>query len=150
MCYIFVGYSKMCYKKLVTHVESHASAVSLLKSREERYTKWSTYICKTYFVQTGKQQCGTCFGTELSFKGELNWSSITGPMNRNRKKIVMSQQFFTLFLVLLVKNQHTKELISTRKTSHKHSNKDLSHLQQPSPGMQAHTRYMNSTRGTSN
>ena len=28
------GYSKMCYEKLVTHVESHASAVSLLESRE--------------------------------------------------------------------------------------------------------------------
>ena len=30
----FGGYSKMCYKKLVTHVESHASAVSLLESKE--------------------------------------------------------------------------------------------------------------------
>ena len=30
---------KTCYKKLVTHVESHASAVSLLESGEERYTK---------------------------------------------------------------------------------------------------------------
>ena len=28
------GYSKMCYKKLFTHVESHASAVSLLESGE--------------------------------------------------------------------------------------------------------------------
>ena len=28
------GYSKTCYKKLVTHVESHASAVSLPKSGE--------------------------------------------------------------------------------------------------------------------
>ena len=28
------GYSKTRYKKLVTHVESHASAVSLLESRE--------------------------------------------------------------------------------------------------------------------
>ena len=27
-------YSKTCYKKLVTHVESHASAVSLLESGE--------------------------------------------------------------------------------------------------------------------
>ena len=30
----FGGYSKTCYKKLVTHVESHASAVSLLKRAE--------------------------------------------------------------------------------------------------------------------
>ena len=30
----FGGYSKTCYKKLFTHVESHASAVSLLKSGE--------------------------------------------------------------------------------------------------------------------
>ena len=27
-------FKKMCYKKLVTHVESHVSAVSLLKSGE--------------------------------------------------------------------------------------------------------------------
>ena len=30
----FGGYSKTRYKKLFTHVESHASAVSLLKSGE--------------------------------------------------------------------------------------------------------------------
>ena len=30
----FGGYSEMCYKKLVTHIESLANAVSLLKSRE--------------------------------------------------------------------------------------------------------------------
>ena len=30
----FGGYSKTCYKKLVTHVESHAIAVKLLKGRE--------------------------------------------------------------------------------------------------------------------
>ena len=30
----FGGYSKMRYKKLFTHVESHASAVSLLESGE--------------------------------------------------------------------------------------------------------------------
>ena len=35
----FGGYSKMRYKKLFTHVESHASAVSLLKSGEQRYIK---------------------------------------------------------------------------------------------------------------
>ena len=29
----------MCYKKLVTCVASHASAVSLLRSRKERYIK---------------------------------------------------------------------------------------------------------------
>ena len=29
----------MCYKKLVTRVASHASAVSLLRSRKERYIK---------------------------------------------------------------------------------------------------------------
>ena len=32
-----VGIQKTLYKKLVTHVESHVSAVSLLKSGEERY-----------------------------------------------------------------------------------------------------------------
>ena len=35
----FSGSSKPRYKKLFTHVESHASAVSLLESREERYVK---------------------------------------------------------------------------------------------------------------
>ena len=30
--------------------------------------------------------------------------------------------------IILHQNQHTRELISTRKTSHKHSNKDLSRL----------------------
>ena len=30
----FSGYSKMHYKKLVTHLESHAMAVSLLESGE--------------------------------------------------------------------------------------------------------------------
>ena len=29
----------MCYEKLLTHAESHASAVSLLESRESRYIK---------------------------------------------------------------------------------------------------------------
>ena len=29
----------MCYRKLFTYVESHVSAVSLLKSREQRYIK---------------------------------------------------------------------------------------------------------------
>ena len=35
----FGGYSKTRYKKLVTHVESHASAMSLLESGEQRYIK---------------------------------------------------------------------------------------------------------------
>ena len=30
----FGGYSKTCYKKLATHLESHASTVSLLESGE--------------------------------------------------------------------------------------------------------------------
>ena len=32
-------FKKRAIKKLVTHVESHASAVSLLESREQRYIK---------------------------------------------------------------------------------------------------------------
>ena len=35
----FGGYSKTRYEKLFTHVESHASAVSLLNSGEPRYIK---------------------------------------------------------------------------------------------------------------
>ena len=35
----FGGYSETRYKKLFTHVESHASAVSLLNSGEQRYIK---------------------------------------------------------------------------------------------------------------
>ena len=34
-----VDIQKACYKKLVIHVESHASAVSLLESGEQRYKK---------------------------------------------------------------------------------------------------------------
>ena len=33
------GYSKTRYKKLVTHAESHANAVSLLESGEQHYIK---------------------------------------------------------------------------------------------------------------
>ena len=44
----------------------------------------------------------------------------------------------------LVQNQHTRELISARSTSHKHNNKDLCN----SPGMRVTTRYINSTRVT--
>ena len=50
--YHFGGYLKMCYKKLVTDVESHASAVSLLESREQRYIK---AINKTRLAQEGIQ-----------------------------------------------------------------------------------------------
>ena len=35
----FNGYSKTCHEKLFTHAESHAGAVSLLKSGERRYIK---------------------------------------------------------------------------------------------------------------
>ena len=35
------GYSKTRYKKLFTHVDSHASAVSLLESGEQRYVTHS-------------------------------------------------------------------------------------------------------------
>ena len=34
-----VDIQKMCYKKLVTHVEAHASAVSLLQGTEQHYMK---------------------------------------------------------------------------------------------------------------
>ena len=44
--------------------------------------------------------------------------------------------------------QHTRELISAQKTSHKHNNKDVSRLRL-SPGICVNTRYINSTRGTS-
>ena len=40
-----------------------------------------------------------------------------------------------------VQNQPTRELISTQKTSHRHS-KDLSRLRQLSPGMRVNTRYV--------
>ena len=48
----------------------------------------------------------------------------------------------------LVQNQHTRELISARKTSHKHNNTDLSRLRRLSSGMHINTRYINSTSGT--
>ena len=37
---------KKRYKKLVTHVESHASAVSLLESGEQRYIKALLRFCR--------------------------------------------------------------------------------------------------------
>ena len=40
-------------KKLVTHVESHASAVSLLESGEQRYIK--AVICKFSFIHSCNQ-----------------------------------------------------------------------------------------------
>ena len=43
-----------------------------------------------------------------------------------------------------MQNQHTRKLISTRKTSHKY-NKDLSHLRWLSLGIWANTKYINST-----
>ena len=51
--------------------------------------------------------------------------------------------------VRIYQNQNTKELISPRKMSHKHNNKDLSRLRQLSPGMRVQTQYINATRGTS-
>ena len=39
----------------------------------------------------------------------------------------------------IVKNQRTRELISTRKTSDKHNHKDLCWLRYPSPGMRGYT-----------
>ena len=43
----------------------------------------------------------------------------------------------------------TRELICTRKTSHKYSNKDPSCLKQISPVMLVNTRYITTTKGTS-
>ena len=48
-----------------------------------------------------------------------------------------------------MKNLHTRELISTQKTSCKHNNKDTSHLQWLPPRMRVNTRYINSIRSAS-
>ena len=48
----------------------------------------------------------------------------------------------------LVQYQHTGELISARKTPHKHNSKDRSRLRWLLPGMLVNTRYINSTIGT--
>ena len=49
-----------------------------------------------------------------------------------------------------VQTQHTRDLISAQKASHKHNNKDLSHLGQLSPsGRVKYERYISSTKGTS-
>ena len=42
-----VGYSKTRYKKLVIHVESHASAMSLIERAEQRYIKAIIIITNT-------------------------------------------------------------------------------------------------------
>ena len=47
-----------------------------------------------------------------------------------------------------IQRQHTRELISTWKTSHKHNNEDLRCLRSLSPGMRVNTRDVNPTRGT--
>ena len=47
-----------------------------------------------------------------------------------------------------LQNQHTRKVISTQKTSHKHNHKDPSRLRYLSPGMHVNTRSINSTRGT--
>ena len=47
-----------------------------------------------------------------------------------------------------IQRQHTWELISAWKTSHKHNNKDLRCLPSLSPGMRVNTRDINPTRGT--
>ena len=48
-----------------------------------------------------------------------------------------------------VQNQHTRELISVWKTSHKRNSKDLICLLLLTPGMRVNTRHINCTRGTS-
>ena len=69
------------------------------------------------------------------------WPMYPGP----RPLSVVLTQFSLTSLHLL----HTRGLICAWKSSHKHSNKDLSHLQKRSPGMCVNTSYINSTRGTS-
>ena len=52
-------------------------------------------------------------------------------------------------LPLFLLNQHTREITSVQKTSHKHNNKDLSYLRYLSPVTRVNTKYINSTRVTS-
>ena len=54
----------------------------------------------------------------------------------------------THFITSLM-NQHTRELISAWKTSHKHNNKDPSRQRKFSAGTWVNPRYTNSTTGTS-
>ena len=46
-----------------------------------------------------------------------------------------------------VQNQQTRQLINAQKISHKYNSKDLSRLQQVSPGLRVNTRYINIYRG---
>ena len=46
---------------------------------------------------------------------------------------------------MLLQNQYSRDLINVRKMFHKHSNKDLSYLQELSPGMQVNANQVSVT-----
>ena len=56
---------------------------------------------------------------------------------------------FSWYRLSWILNQHTREIISAPKMSHKHDKKDLSRLRSLSPGVRVNSRYINSTTGTS-
>ena len=65
------------------------------------------------------------------------------PYKYNFKTILFSE-FCTVLVyakILYMTRLHVNKLLSIQKMSHKHSNKDLSHLRKLSPGMQVNTRY---------
>ena len=82
--WIFGGYSKTRYKKLFTHVEWHASAVSLLKSGEQRYIKainnnnnnsYTIYMAKTrqYTIYMAKTRQYTIYMAKTRQRDTPEW-----------------------------------------------------------------------------
>ena len=81
------------------------------------------------FVRKSLPRCLACWGKLLS-------APSTWPRNPDRSESGTTRE-----------HQHTRELISARKMSHKHNNKDLSRLGWLLTGMRVNTRYIKSTRG---
>ena len=71
------------------------------------------------------------------------------PLCRDAEMSVWNSIHENAHFITSLMNQHTRELISAWKTSHKHNNKDPSHQRKFSAGMWVNPRYTNSTTGTS-
>ena len=77
----FGGYLKTRYKKLFTHVKSHASAMSLLESGEQRYIKAITIINPVGFQarsRGGRWSWTLKLAQKRSWAGRWSWAAKVG------------------------------------------------------------------------
>jgi len=89
-------------RSLLVHVSVHSASLCRRYECHESTTIWHCHFCPAVGVSDVMNKAAMChYGASVC--------------NRMRPRA-------------LVQNQHARELISTQKTSHKHSNKDLSHL----------------------